>query len=194
MSLGLMSKGCGSASTCGSCGDRGTFAGRIDVLIRILRWSVATSGREVLRMTVPGAIGSRKAVVVAVAIIIAVGPASSVSALSLVFFGVVVGASIIRGAASLMPPASLCPVFAVDVLVVAAAPILLLMAVSAATRSVALVALAATLLIFLMLLTFLFLIEASRHLFEPGIRYLICAVHDAAQDELLHLGLLVCDR
>lgn len=145
-----------------------------------------------MRVTVPCAIGSRKAVVVAVAIVVAVSPASSVSALSLVFFGVVVGASIIRGAASLMPPASLCPVFAVDVLVVAAAPILMLITVSAATRSVALVALAATFFVLLMLLAFLFLVEASRHLFEPGIWDLVCAVHDTAQDKLLHLGLLVC--
>lgn len=95
-----------------------------------------------------------------------------------------------------MPPASLCrmsrSVFAINVLVVAAASVLMLVAVPAAARSVAPVALAATFLIFLVLLAFFFLVEASRYLLKPGIRNLVCAVHDTAQDKLLHVWLLVC--
>lgn len=140
------------------------------------------------------------AVVVAIAIVVAIGPASSTSALSLGIFGVVVGASIVGGAASLVSPASLCrmagSIFTVSVLIVVAAPVITLIAVPAATRFFAFVALAATFLVFLMLLAiaFLFLVEASGHLFEPAVGNLVCAVHDTAQDELLHLGLLVSDR
>jgi hypothetical protein len=95
-----------------------------------------------------------------------------------------------------MPPASICriarSVFTVSVLVVAAAPVLMLVAVPAATRSIAPVALAVTFLIFLMLLAFFLFVEASRHLFEPAVGDFICAVHDTTQDKLLHLGLLMC--
>lgn len=93
-----------------------------------------------------------------------------------------------------MPPASLGSIFMISVFVVAAASVLILVAVRAAARSVASVALAATFLVFLVLLTvaFLFLVEASGNLFKPGVRYTVCAVHDTAQDELFHLGLLVC--
>jgi hypothetical protein len=96
-----------------------------------------------------------------------------------------------------VPPASLSratwSLSSIGVLVVAWASILVLVAVTAATRFVAFGALAATFLIFLVLLalTFLLLVEASRHLVEPAVGDLLGAVHDTTQHELLHLGLAV---
>jgi hypothetical protein len=64
-------------------------------------------------------------------------------------------------------------------------------AVTAASRFVTFAALAATLLIFLVLLaiTFFLLVEASWHLVEPAVGDFLSTVHDTTQYELLHLGL-----
>jgi hypothetical protein len=138
------------------------------------------------------------AVVVAVPIVVAIGSTPRASTVSLGYFGVVIIATVIWGPAPFVSPASVCriarSVSTVSVLVVAAATILVLVAVPPTTRFVTSVTLAVTFLIFVMLLTlaFLLLVEASGHLLEPAVRDLVCAVHDTAQDELLHRGLSVC--
>jgi hypothetical protein len=95
-----------------------------------------------------------------------------------------------------VPPASLSraawSLSRIGVLVVAWASILVLVAVTAATRFVTFGALAATLIISLVLLalTFFLLVEASWDLVEPAVGYLVGAVHDTTQYEFLHLGLV----
>jgi hypothetical protein len=73
------------------------------------------------------------------------------------------------------------------------ASVLVLVAVAASTRFVAPATLAAAFLVILVLLAlaFFLLVEASGHFFEPAVRDLVGAVHDATQDEFLHDGLVV---
>jgi hypothetical protein len=95
-----------------------------------------------------------------------------------------------------VPPASLSraawSLSSIRILVIAWASILVLVAVTAATRFVTFGALAATLIISLVLLalTFFLLVEASWDLVEPAVGYLVGAVHDTTQYEFLHLGLV----
>jgi hypothetical protein len=65
-----------------------------------------------------------------------------------------------------------------------------LVAVAATVRLLVLVA---TFVVFVGLLAFLvfLLVEAAGYLFEPAVRDLVGTIHDAAQDEFLHLGLMV---